>query len=88
MLNKGKELEKLPVTEKVDCLLVSTSPVKSAIENQLQQVFDMLLDSLKTRTLANIQEVSSYLMAASDNIEAMPQTVQEIGEANARLMVF
>lgn len=81
-------MEKLPVTEKVDCLLVSTSPVKSAIEDQLQQLFDTLLDSLKTRTLTEVQDLSEYLSAASENIEAMPNTIKEIGEANARFFLL
>uniref|UniRef100_H2ZEZ6 Cytoplasmic dynein 2 heavy chain 1 n=1 Tax=Ciona savignyi TaxID=51511 RepID=H2ZEZ6_CIOSA len=81
---KGKEIEKLPASEKVDCLTVSTSPVKSAIDDQLQKLFDTLIESLRTRVTTDVQELSNFVATATDSLQTMPQTIQEIGLANAK----
>nr|CAB3240329.1 cytoplasmic dynein 2 heavy chain 1-like [Phallusia mammillata] len=81
---KGKEIEKLPVSEKVDCLLVSTAPVKNAIDDQLQRLFDSLVESLRTRLNSDVEELTNFVNSASDSLQTMPQTIHEIGLANAK----
>ena len=44
-----------PSTIHVDCVTVSTLPVKSAIDDHIQQLFDALLSSLRRSISANLQ---------------------------------
>ncbi|CAK8696967.1 unnamed protein product [Clavelina lepadiformis] len=81
---KGKEVEKLPTSEKVDCIMISTTPVKNAIDDQLQQLFDTLLESLRNRVSGYVQELTNFVSSATDSLQTMPQTIQEIGDANAK----
>ena len=45
--SKGREAEQLPSVIKIDCVTVSTSPTKSAIDDLIQKLFDALLNSLR-----------------------------------------
>ena len=44
---KGRDVEKLPSVIKIDCITVSTSPTKTAIDDMMQRLFDTLLSSLR-----------------------------------------
>jgi dynein heavy chain 2 len=44
---KGREVEKLPSVIKIDCITVSTSPTKTAIDDMIQKLFDTLLNALR-----------------------------------------
>ena len=44
---KGREVEKLPSTIKIDCVTVNTTPTKNAIDDMLQRLYDALLNSLR-----------------------------------------
>lgn len=77
-------MEKLPTVEKVDCITVSTLPVKNAIDGQLQQLFDMLLDSLRHRVTSDVVQLNEFVTAATNMLQVLPQTIGELGEANAK----
>nr|XP_026693267.1 cytoplasmic dynein 2 heavy chain 1-like isoform X1 [Ciona intestinalis] len=81
---KGKEIEKLPMSEKVDCLTISTTPAKNAIDDQLQKLFETLIDSLRTRVTTDVQELTNFVSSATDSLQTMPQTIQEISLANSK----
>ncbi|GMT29041.1 hypothetical protein PFISCL1PPCAC_20338, partial [Pristionchus fissidentatus] len=44
---KGREAERLPTEIRFDCIIVSTAPLKSTIEEELQRVMDTLIWSLR-----------------------------------------
>ena len=44
----------------VDCITVSTLPVKSAIDDQIQQLFDALLNSLRHSISQHLQVSLSH----------------------------
>ena len=69
---------------KVDCISVSTSPVKSTIDDHIQQLFDALLTSLRRSITNEVQTIDTFLTSASDALSTRPQSVEEIGEANAK----
>lgn len=69
---------------KVDCISVSTSPVKSTIDDHIQQLFDALLTSLRRSITNEVQTIDNFLTSASDALSTRPQSVEEIGEANAK----
>ncbi|KAM7436007.1 Cytoplasmic dynein 2 heavy chain 1 [Porites harrisoni] len=81
---KGREAEKLPLNIKVDCISVSTSPVKSTIDDHIQQLFDALLTSLRRSITNDVQTIDTFLTSATDALSTRPQTVEEIGVANAK----
>ena len=69
---------------KVDCISVSTSPVKSTIDDHIQQLFDALLTSLRRSITNDVQTIDTFLTSATDALSTRPQTVEEIGVANAK----
>ena len=69
---------------KVDCISVSTSPVKSTIDDHIQQLFDALLTSLRRSITNDVQTIDSFLTSATEALSTRPQTVEEIGHANAK----
>ncbi|XP_074620352.1 cytoplasmic dynein 2 heavy chain 1-like [Acropora palmata] len=85
---KGREAEKLPLNIKVDCISVSTTPVKSTIDDHIQQLFDALLTSLRRSITNEVQTIDTFLTSATEALSSRPQTVEEIGEANAKHAEF
>ena len=69
---------------KVDCISVSTSPVKSTINDHIQQLFDALVTSLRRSITNDVQTNDSFLTSATDALSTRPQTVEEIDVANAK----
>ena len=62
--------------------------VKSAVEDQLQRLFDTLLDSLRSQALSGLESLTTFVTTASEALQVMPQTIQEIGDANAKYALF
>ena len=68
----------------VDCVTVSTLPVKSAIEGHIQHLFDALLSSLRRSIHSNITAIDDFLKAGNEALSVRPQTIEEIGEVNVK----
>uniref|UniRef100_G3VCU8 Dynein cytoplasmic 2 heavy chain 1 n=1 Tax=Sarcophilus harrisii TaxID=9305 RepID=G3VCU8_SARHA len=79
---KGKEVERLPSTVKVDCLNINCNPVKTVIDDLIQKLFDALVISLRKSIQAHLNEIDSFVTDAMEVLTVMPQTVDEIGDAN------
>uniref|UniRef100_A0A914R0J2 Uncharacterized protein n=1 Tax=Parascaris equorum TaxID=6256 RepID=A0A914R0J2_PAREQ len=52
---KGRETEKLPSEIKLECILVTTSAVRNAIDDMLQRLFDTLVWTLRHSINTQIQ---------------------------------
>lgn len=62
MLKKRrKELDKMPDFYKIDCFSVSATPLKAAIEDQLQSFGDALIISLKKSVVNSLSIVETFL---------------------------
>ncbi|XP_075248310.1 cytoplasmic dynein 2 heavy chain 1-like [Convolutriloba macropyga] len=81
---KGKEFEKLPLQIKLDCFVISCVPIRNAIEDLLQQLFDVLIEALKKSALEDVHKIDNFLTEALDTLEKRPQSVQEVTEANTK----
>ncbi|XP_073719558.1 cytoplasmic dynein 2 heavy chain 1 [Misgurnus anguillicaudatus] len=81
---KGKEAERLPSTEKVDCITVNCEPVKVAVDDLIQGLFDALLSFLRRSIQGHIQVIDSFLSGAMEILSSRPESIDEIGEANAK----
>uniref|UniRef100_A0A4W3JMF3 Cytoplasmic dynein 2 heavy chain 1 n=1 Tax=Callorhinchus milii TaxID=7868 RepID=A0A4W3JMF3_CALMI len=81
---RGKDSERLPSVIKVDCITINCNPVKAVIDDLIQKLFDVLLLSLRKSIQTNIHEIDSFLNTAMDILSKRPQTVDEIGDANAK----
>ncbi|XP_051782842.1 cytoplasmic dynein 2 heavy chain 1 isoform X2 [Erpetoichthys calabaricus] len=81
---KGKESERLPSTERVDCITINCNPVKAVIDDLFQRLFDALLVSLKKSIQANMQDIDTFVSQAMEELSSRPQTVDEIGLANSK----
>ena len=67
---------------KVDCITINTLPVKTTIDDHIQQLFDALLTSLRRSISSNLQSIDSFLTQAQQALSVRPQSVEEIGEVN------
>ena len=73
---------------KVDCIRVSTTPIKAIIDDHIQRLFDALLSSLRRSIQTDITEIDTYLTTAMETLSQRPQTIEEIGEANTKHVEF
>jgi dynein heavy chain 2 len=82
--SKGKEVESLPSVVKVDCITVSTVPVKNTIDDHLQQLFDAMMNSLAQSANQHLQAIDQFVKEGMEILSRRPQSIDEISEANAR----
>uniref|UniRef100_A0A8B9KYT5 Dynein cytoplasmic 2 heavy chain 1 n=1 Tax=Astyanax mexicanus TaxID=7994 RepID=A0A8B9KYT5_ASTMX len=81
---KGKESERLPSVEKVDCITVNCEPVKTVIDDLIQKLFDTLLATLRKSIQGHIQAIDSFVTGAMETLSTRPESIDEIGDANAK----
>ncbi|XP_077984893.1 cytoplasmic dynein 2 heavy chain 1-like [Glandiceps talaboti] len=81
---RGRDAEKLPGVIKVDCITVSTTPVKAVIDDHIQRLFDALLLSLRKSISSHTTEIEKFVNDGMEALSTRPQTVEEIGLANAK----
>lgn len=67
---------------KVDCIFVNTLPVKTFIDDHIQQLFDALLGSLRHSISTHLQSIDSFLTEAHSSLSVRPQTIEEISQVN------
>ncbi len=72
----------------VDCITVSTTPVKAVIDDHIQRLFDALLNSLRRSITKDVGTIETFLNDAMETLSNRPQTVEEIGQANAKHSEF
>lgn len=78
---KRKDIEKLQEQQKVHCFSISTSPIKSTIEDQLQRLNEALIVTLKTSVKTDIDYLDEFLKNANAKLTQRPQNVEEIAKA-------
>uniref|UniRef100_A0AAR2JK60 Cytoplasmic dynein 2 heavy chain 1 n=1 Tax=Pygocentrus nattereri TaxID=42514 RepID=A0AAR2JK60_PYGNA len=81
---KGKESERLPSVEKVDCITVNCEPVKAVIDDLIQKLFDALLGTLRKSIQSHTQAIDSFVTSAMETLSTRPESIDEIGEANGK----
>ncbi|KAJ3416777.1 Cytoplasmic dynein 2 heavy chain 1 [Chytridiales sp. JEL 0842] len=81
---KGKEAEQIPSTIRVDCFIISTTPVKAAIDDHLQRLFDCMLAALRKAINVHVAVIDEFVTKGTETLGKRPQTLEEITEANAR----
>jgi dynein heavy chain 2 len=79
---KGKEAEQLPAQIQVDCISVSTIPVKSTIDNHLQGLMDSMVSALRKAIILHMNSIEEFAGAGLEILSDRPKTLEEIGEAN------
>ncbi|XP_076446844.1 LOW QUALITY PROTEIN: cytoplasmic dynein 2 heavy chain 1-like [Babylonia areolata] len=85
---RGREAEKLPSQAKVDCITVNLMPVKAIIDDHIQRLFDALLNSLRKAITTEVSQIDGFVTTAMETLSQRPQTVEEIGQANAKHAEF
>ncbi|XP_013869519.1 cytoplasmic dynein 2 heavy chain 1 [Austrofundulus limnaeus] len=81
---RGKESERLPSQEKVDCIIVNCEPVKATIDDLIQRLFDMLLSSLRKSVQGHTQAINSFVSESMEALSSRPESMEEIGAANGK----
>eukprot|EP00931_Biecheleriopsis_adriatica_P043590 TRINITY_DN24917_c0_g1_i1.p1 TRINITY_DN24917_c0_g1~~TRINITY_DN24917_c0_g1_i1.p1 ORF type:complete len:4311 (+),score=994.91 TRINITY_DN24917_c0_g1_i1:69-13001(+) len=80
---KRKDMDKIPDTIKIDCFTISTVVLKSVIEDQLERLSDALIISLRRKASDEAKSVLAFLDEASEKLNVRPDSVQELGKAQA-----
>jgi dynein heavy chain 2, cytosolic len=83
---KRKDIEKIPDGHKIDCFNISTTPLKSALEDHLQRLSDALVLSLKTTVKFDTETLSEFLKNAQAKLNQRPETVEEITIAQKEIL--
>ena len=78
---RRKSLDKMPDFYKIDCFSVSATPLKAAIEDQLQSFGDALVISLRKSVVASLTKVETFLSDSMEMLGVLPTTIEEIGNA-------
>ncbi len=65
----------------MDCFTVSTSQIKSAIEESIQKLDDSMNYHLKRAISENVKQIDTFLTTGIETLSSRPQTHEEIGEA-------
>ena len=73
---------------KIDCITVNTTPVKGVIDDHIQRLFDALLNSLRKSISSEVNTIDTFLKEAMETLSQRPQSVEEIGTANAKHAEF
>uniref|UniRef100_A0A3Q3KJ04 Cytoplasmic dynein 2 heavy chain 1 n=1 Tax=Monopterus albus TaxID=43700 RepID=A0A3Q3KJ04_MONAL len=81
---RGQELERLPSQEKVDCITVNCEPVKAAIEDLMQRLFDMLLLSLRKSIQGHTQAINSFVSESMEALSIRPESMEEIAATRGK----
>ncbi|XP_071781183.2 cytoplasmic dynein 2 heavy chain 1 [Centroberyx gerrardi] len=81
---RGKDSERLPSQEKVDCITVNCEPVKAVIDDLIQRLFDTLLMSLRKSIQGHTQSIESFVSESMEALSTRPENIEEIGGANAK----
>ncbi|KAI8621722.1 dynein heavy chain and region D6 of dynein motor-domain-containing protein [Chytriomyces sp. MP71] len=79
---KGKEAEAILPSIQIDCITISTAPLKATVDDHLQRLFDCLLTSLRKSIEEHLAIIDDFVVKGSDVLSKRPQTMEEIGEAN------
>eukprot|EP00906_Rhabdomonas_costata_P011239 RCo015918 len=79
---KGKELNQIENVIKVDCISVSTAPVKAKVDDHLQRLGDLLVSSLKKSAQAHVAKIEEFLTVNLEKLDKKPETIDDIGKAN------
>ena len=67
---------------KVDCITVSTSPVKSVIDDIITKLFDTIVISLRRSIVNNYNSLDSFVTKSQEDLNQVPQTIEEMGDVN------
>lgn len=62
--------------------------MKAVIDDHIQRLFDALLNSLRRSITKDVGSIETFLNEAMETLSQRPQTVEEIGEANAKHSEF
>lgn len=74
----------LHVGVQVDCITVSMAPLKAALDDQLNRLFEALCTSLRKSATKDIAAIEQFLDHGMDALSERPTTIEDIGRTNAQ----
>ncbi|XP_037123246.1 cytoplasmic dynein 2 heavy chain 1 isoform X1 [Syngnathus acus] len=81
---RGKESERLPSQEKVDCVTVNCEPLKAAIDGLIQKLFDLLLMSLRKSIQGHTQAIDSFVSESLETLSTRPENIEAVSAASGK----
>lgn len=65
----------------IDCVTVSSAPLKSALDGQLQHAHDALVLSLRRTLTTGLKSVEAYLDSGTEKMSTRPSSLTEIARS-------
>ncbi|KAI3384587.1 hypothetical protein SNEBB_000072 [Seison nebaliae] len=81
---RARNAEKLPNDVRVDCIVISTTPIKRLIETVIQQIFDSMVEELRSRIAMDLAQVKKFLVDAKELKAKVPQDHKQVAEVYKR----
>jgi len=79
--NKRKELERIPDTYKIDCVVVSVVQFKNSADEILQSLVENLSNSLKNSLKKECEAIDEFVTKSLEMIANRPKTFEEISKS-------
>ena len=76
---RRKEAEKLPNSEKVDCINVNLAPLKNALEDQQQRLSDALQLGMARQAKSTNTQLDLFISESLDTLKAPTKRRRNIG---------
>ena len=65
-------------------MVVNTTPVKAAIDDQMNRLFDALVNSLRKAITGHMAAIDDFVESGTEALNMRPTTLDEIGVVNAK----
>lgn len=81
---RGKYAEQIPSVIKVDCITVSTSSLKTTVDDHLQTLFDCLVNSLRKSIIDQYAVLDVFINKATTVLSIKPESMEDVTLASQK----
>ena len=75
---KGKEVESIPQMIRIGCICISTSGLRSSIEDQLQNLHDSIILAIRSSLSIKISKIEEFIGNATEILSFKAQSMEDI----------
>ncbi len=85
---KSREADKLPRELRFGCIRLDTTSIRAAVEDMLKRVYSSLVYTLRHSISSELQTIDQQISEAVEKLSRLPQSLDEVSEANADQLAF
>eukprot|EP00759_Apiculatamorpha_spiralis_P039816 PhF_6_TR38629/c0_g1_i1/m.57632/K10414/DYNC2H, DNCH2; dynein heavy chain 2, cytosolic len=79
-----KDISNIEDSIRLECFVISTAPIKAAIEDHLGRLAEVLNATLRKSAVTHLQAIDKFLEDATETLRVTPTTLEEVGVANKK----